>query len=91
MRSSSKEHYLGDIITSDAKVDDNIKDIYNKGIGYINQIVGILKEISFGKHYFEQALLFRTAKFINGILCSIESIHGLTPGKGDIFFQIRTV
>ena len=78
MRSSSKERYLGDILTSDAKVDENIKDRYNKGIGYINQIVGILKEISFGKHYFEQALLFRTAKFINGILCSIESIHGLT-------------
>ena len=77
VKSSSQERYLGDLITSDGKLDDNISDRHKKGIGLVNQILSILKEISFGKFYFEQALLFRNAKFINGILCSIEVIHGL--------------
>ena len=75
---SSQERYLGDLLTSDGKIDDNISDRNKKGIGLVNQILGILREITFGKYYFEQALLLRNAKFINGILCSIEAIHGLS-------------
>ena len=48
MKTTASERYLGDIITSDAKINDNITDRYNKGIGYANQILCILKEISFG-------------------------------------------
>ena len=69
---------MGGILTSDTKIDSNITDRYNKGIGCANQILSILKEISFGQYYFEEALQFRNAKLINGMLCSIESIHGLT-------------
>ena len=56
MLSSSKEKYLGDVLTTDCKIDQNIEERYNKGIGIVNQI---LKEISFGKDYFEMAVLFR--------------------------------
>ena len=52
--------------------------ITNKGIGYANQICSILKEISFGQYHFEQALQLRNAKLINGMLCSIETVYGLT-------------
>ena len=51
---------------------NNIIDICNKGIGYVNHILSILKEISFGQFHFEQALQFRHAKLINGMLYSIE-------------------
>ena len=78
MKSTSSERYLGDIITSDTKINNNILDRYNKGIGYANQILSILKEISFGQYYFEQALQLRNAKLINGMLCSIESVYGIT-------------
>ena len=66
MKTTASERYLGDIITSDAKINDNISDRYNKGIGYANQILCILKEISFGKYHFEQALQLRNAKLMNG-------------------------
>ena len=78
MKTTSSEKYLGDIISSDAKINKNITDRYNKGIGYANQILSILKEISFGQYHFEQALQLRNAKLINGMLCSIETVYGLT-------------
>ena len=93
MKKTSSERYLGDIITSDAKINDNISDRYNKGIGYSNQILSILKEISFGQFHFEQALQLRNAKLINGMLCSIETVYGLSEShieqleKCDKFFM----
>ena len=78
MKKSNFERYLGNIISSDGKNDRDIMERYNKGIGYTNNIISILKEITFGHYFFEQAMLFRNAKFINGTLCSIEALHGLT-------------
>ena len=37
-----------------------------------------MHEISFGHFYFEQAVQLRNAKLVNGMLCSIEALHGLT-------------
>ena len=78
MQKSKSERYLGDIISANGRNDENIEDRYNKGIGYVTQIVGILKEISFGQFFFEQALQLRNAKLVNGLLCSIEAMYGLT-------------
>ena len=44
----------------------------------VNQIMGMLKEVSFGHHYFEMGLLFRDSMLINGMLCSVETLYGLT-------------
>ena len=55
MLTSNREKYLGDLITSDCKINYNIEERYNKGIGFLNQIFSLLKEIS----YFEMAVLFR--------------------------------
>ena len=44
----------------------------------MNQILSMLKEISFGFYYFEMAMLFRTTILINGMLCSSEALHGIT-------------
>eukprot|EP00092_Neocalanus_flemingeri_P048694 GFUD01055659.1.p1 GENE.GFUD01055659.1~~GFUD01055659.1.p1 ORF type:complete len:124 (+),score=10.32 GFUD01055659.1:2-373(+) len=48
MLSSTKEKYLGDIIIINAKIVENIKMGYDKGTGVSNQVMGILKEVSFG-------------------------------------------
>ena len=73
----SKETYLGSIITSDGKIDQHILDRQNKGIGIVNQILSLLKEVHFGQYYFEMVILFRNTMLINGMLFSIESVHGL--------------
>ena len=56
MMKSDKQQYLGDILSTDGKVDFNITERYNKGVGIVNQIITLLREVHFGKHYFEMAL-----------------------------------
>ena len=77
MQSSSKEKYFGDILTSDGKIDSNIEERYNKGVGIINQIMGYLNEISFGEYYFEMAVLFRQSMLLSSILCNSEVLYGI--------------
>ena len=77
MLTSKREKYLGDIISSDCKINLNIEERYNKGIGIANQIISLLKEISFGHHYFEMAVLFRQSMLVNSILCNSEVLYGL--------------
>ena len=47
MKSSDREKYLGNGITSNARMDDNIQMRHDKGIGIANQILSILTEVSF--------------------------------------------
>ena len=51
--------------------DENIKMRHDKGIGICNDILSILKEVSFGVYHFEMELLFRTSQLLNGILFNI--------------------
>ena len=81
MQKTKKEKYLGDILSSSGRIDDNINERFKKGIGIINEIMSILKEVSFGYHYFEIGILFRNSKLINGIMCSIEALYGLTTDQ----------
>ena len=78
MLSSTKEKYLGDLITSDTKIDENIKMRHDKGLGIANQILSILKEVSFGIFHFEMGLLFRTSLLLNGILFNTEVLFSMT-------------
>ena len=78
MLNTEQEKYLGDIVTSDAKIDKNIKMRQDKGIGISNQIMSILKEVSFGMFHFEMGLLFRSSLLVNGILFNTEAIHNIT-------------
>ena len=56
MKTTDREKYLGDIITNDAKIDENIQMRHDKCLGLVNQIISILKEISFGRYHFEMGL-----------------------------------
>ena len=73
MMSSEKESYLGDIITSSAKIDENIKMRHDKGIGIANKILSTLQEVSFGVYHFEMGLLFRSSELLNGILFNTDA------------------
>ena len=78
MESVEKEKYLGDILSSSGKINDNILERQSKGNGYVNQILSMLKEVSFGFHYIEMAMLFRSSILVNGMLCSSEALYGIT-------------
>ena len=73
MKISEKEKYLGDVITSDARMEENIKMRNDKGIGIANGIISMLKEVSFGVYHFEMGILFRTSLLINGTVGSLKS------------------
>ena len=90
-KKTDKEKYLGDILSSSAKVDANVLFRYNKGVGIVNQIIGMLKEVSFGHHYFEMALLFRDSMLINGMLCSVKTLYGLTNSHIEQLEQCDTM
>ena len=77
MLKTDQEKYLGNILSSSAKLDENILARFQKGMGLVNEIISTLKEVSFGYYYFEIGILFRNSKLINGILCSIEALYGL--------------
>ena len=63
-------------MTTDGRIHKNIEERYNKGIGIVNTISGLLKEMSFGQYYFEMAVLFRQSMLLNGILCNREVLYG---------------
>ena len=77
MKRTSSEKYLGDIISNNGKIDENIEDRVNKGRGRINSIISLLEEISFGENYFEMALLFRNSMLINSLLSSSEVLYNV--------------
>ena len=68
MKTAKHKKYLGEILSSDSRIDINISERYNKGIGIGSQIMSMLKEVSFGTYYFEMAMMFRNSMLINGIL-----------------------
>ena len=84
MSTSNRERYLGDILSTDGKIEENLKERVAKGNGIVNQILGLLDGISFGEFYFEMALLFRNSLLINGILYNMEALHGFKKKHLDI-------
>jgi hypothetical protein len=78
MLTSDREKYLGDILTTDGRIDQNIIDRYNKGMGKINEIMSILQEVSFGPHYFQMAILFRESILLSSMLSSSEVLYGIS-------------
>ena len=64
-------------ISSDKKIDENIKMRHDKGLGIVNQIISILKEVSFGNFHFEIGLLLRITMLVNGILFNTEAMFNI--------------
>jgi hypothetical protein len=91
MLTSDREKYLGDILTTDGKIDQNIIARCSKGIGKVNEIMGMLQEISFGPHYFKMALLFRNSILISSMLGSSEVLYGLTNSHIEKLEQVDRI
>ena len=64
MEEVDNEKYLGDILSSDGK---------NRGFGVITQIMSILTDICFGRHYFEVAIILRNSLLISSLLTNSEA------------------
>ena len=72
------DKYLGDIISNDAKNDNNIKARVQKAQGTISNIMNILREISLGNFHFEIAVLLRETIFLSSLLLNSETWLNLT-------------
>ena len=77
MQLSEKQTYLGDIYTVDFKIDENIKMRHNKGMKIVNNIITIVKNISYGYYSFEIALVLRNSLLLNGISYNVETLFNL--------------
>ena len=77
MVESDKQKFLGDLYTSDNRIDENILMKHHKGIGIANNIMTIVKHISYGFYSFEIALILRNSLLINGILYNVEALFTL--------------
>ena len=71
----SKYFYI--YLRNSGKIDNNIQNRVNKGMGSVNTIISLVEEISFGEQYFEMALLFRNSMLINSMLLSSEVLYGV--------------
>ena len=83
MEKASKQRYLGDIISTDTKIDANIKMRYDKGLLINNEIISILREVNLGNHFFEIAFMLHSSLLINGILYSTEALFKLNNQHTD--------
>ena len=83
MKEVKTEKYLGDIISHDGKNVKNIIARKSKGTGIMNQIMTKLEEVSFGSHYFEVAILWRSTYLISSLLTNAEAWFNLSKGDVD--------
>ena len=68
LNEAESQRYLGDIVQSNGKNDENIRKRREKGFIIINQIKKILENGFFGKHYFQAAVILRESLFLNSVL-----------------------
>ena len=83
MEKTNKQKYLGSIVASSAKADENIRARCVKSITIKNEILSILNEIKLGQHHFELAFMMHSSMFINGILFSLEALVNITEKHVD--------
>ena len=77
MEQVKEDSYLGDLIRSDGRNTSSLRNRVSRGVGCLSQISNLLERVSFGKYYFQIALILREAIFLNSILTNIEVWYGL--------------
>ena len=73
-----QDKYLGDIISTTGKNNENILARKDKSKGIIKQIATILDEICFGPFLFEVSLILRDSLLLSSILVNSEAWYDLT-------------
>ena len=77
MESSNQQKYLGDLISSNGSIRNNIEERRSKGFGIVNEILAILDEIPLGRFQIEIGLKLRQAMLLNGILFYLTARLGI--------------
>ena len=80
MKNSTKEKYLGDLITN-GSIRNTVEDRRNKGFGLVNEILAIIEEIPLGNYKIEIGLRLRQAMLVNGMLYNSEAWHAITESE----------
>ena len=88
MKNAQREKYLGDIISEKGTIKETIENRISKAWSYVSEIGAILSEFPFGNKKIQVGLMLREAMFLNGVLHSSESWHGITSAQ---IGQIETV
>ena len=65
--------YLGDILTSNAKCDANVRERVKRGTGASLQVTQMLGDLCLGKFYFEAANILRSSLFLSSLISNSES------------------
>jgi hypothetical protein len=76
MKSSNKEKYLGDYVTSKANSKDTIIDRKSRGYAVLSRLGALLRDIPLGKKRTRTGIELRNAWFINGCLFNSEVWSG---------------
>ena len=78
IKDTEKQLYLGDYLASDGTNTLNLTKRKQKGFVIINQILSMLEEGFYGKHFFKAASLLRDSLFLNSILLNTEVCYNLS-------------
>ena len=73
MKKKEDQMYLGDLLSADGSHSKNVMHRKNKGLGVTNSIMQILQTTSYGKYYFEVALILRESLFLSSLLLNSEA------------------
>ena len=79
MKTSDKEKYLGDQITSKANSKDTIEARISRGNAVLAQMTALLSDLPLEKRRTETGLILRSAWFLNGCLFNSEVWTGYLP------------
>ena len=91
MKKVENEEYLGDMIATNGKNTMNIEKRVSKGMGIISQIMDLLKNVNFGKHYFRIATTLRESMFVNGLITNCEVWHNLNESETKKFEELDRI
>ena len=73
MKKVEEWKYLGDILSSNAKCDANIKERVRRGTGAAIQVTQMLDDLCLGKFYFQAANTLRSSLFLSSLISNAES------------------
>ena len=73
MKVKGEQTYLGDLVSADGTHTRKVQERSNKGIGTINQIMGILESTYFGKYHFEVAMVLKNSLLLLSLLLNSDA------------------
>ena len=88
MHEATSDKYLGDRVHKSATNKSNIEERTAKGIGIVNHIMAIVKEVPLGWRRVKSGLILRQAMLINGVLFNTEAWHGVKEADIEAFEKV---